>query len=124
MLKQIFYVTVFIAVAVIALFFALLTNERLGLYGVLKAVGGRTRTLFAGLALQAVVLTTIASAVASLLAVLTDRLVPPTAVPFTLTLSGALTAVVSLLLASVFGAAFSLRRITRIDPAQAIGGSL
>ena len=37
-----------IAVVVVALFFALLTVERLALYGVLKAIGARSRTLFAG----------------------------------------------------------------------------
>ena len=47
--NQIIGVTIAIAVVVVALFFALLTVERLGLYGVLKAIGARSRTLFAGL---------------------------------------------------------------------------
>ena len=43
--NQIIGVTIAIAVVVVALFFALLTVERLGLYGVLKAIGARSRTL-------------------------------------------------------------------------------
>ena len=58
--NQIIGVTVAIAVVVVALFFALLTVERLGLYGVLKAIGARSRTLFAGLVVQAVVVTAVA----------------------------------------------------------------
>ena len=58
--NQIIGVTIAIAVVVVALFFALLTVERLGLYGVLKALGARSRTLFAGLVAQAVVVTAVA----------------------------------------------------------------
>ena len=53
--NQILGVTVVIALVVIALFFALLTVERTALYGVLKAIGARSRTIFAGLVVQAVV---------------------------------------------------------------------
>lgn len=45
--------TVAIAGLVVTLFFALLTLERAALFGVLKAVGARTRTLFAGTLAQA-----------------------------------------------------------------------
>ena len=62
--NQIIGVTIAIAAVVVALFFALLTVERLALYGVLKAIGARSRTLFAGLVAQAVVVTTAASIVA------------------------------------------------------------
>ena len=51
--NQILGVTVVIALVVIALFFALLTVERTALYGVLKAIGARSRTIFAGLVVQA-----------------------------------------------------------------------
>ena len=48
--------TFVVAGLVVALFFALLTLERVGLFGVLKAVGASSRTLAAGLALQAVLI--------------------------------------------------------------------
>ena len=46
-----------------ALFFALLTVERIGLYGMLKAIGARSRTLFGGVVTQAIVVTVIASVI-------------------------------------------------------------
>ena len=55
--NQIIGVTVAIAAVVIALFFALLTVERAALYGVLKALGARSSTIFAGLIAQAVTIT-------------------------------------------------------------------
>ena len=61
--------TIAIAGVVVALFFALLTVERLSLYGVLKALGARSSTLFAGVVAQvAVVVTAVASVVAGGLA--------------------------------------------------------
>ena len=53
--NQIIGVTVVIAIVVVALFFALLTVERVGLYGMLKAIGARSRTLFGGVVVQALV---------------------------------------------------------------------
>ena len=46
--NQIIGVTLVIAVVVVALFFALLTVERVGLYGMLKAIGARSGTLLEG----------------------------------------------------------------------------
>ena len=53
MFNQIIGVTLVIAIVVVALFFALLTVERIGLYGMLKAIGARSRTLFGGVVVQA-----------------------------------------------------------------------
>ena len=68
--------TVAIALVVIALFFALLTVERTSLYGVLKALGARSSSIFAGLVLQAVVVTLIAAVVAGTLVVVLDLVIP------------------------------------------------
>ncbi len=46
-----------VAVLVVALFFALLTLERIPLYGVLKAMGSSSRQLFSGVVAQALVIT-------------------------------------------------------------------
>ena len=67
--NQIIYSTLVVVLAVVGLFFSLLTLERLGLYGVLKAIGASTRRLFAGVVLQAVIVAIIAFVVGSLLAV-------------------------------------------------------
>jgi len=119
--NQIIGVTVAIAVVVVALFFALLTVERLGLYGVLKAIGARSRTLFAGLVLQAVVVTAVAVIIAGGLALLLDAVIPPGTIPLDISLRRIVTSAALLLLAAVVGCAFSLRRVLRVDPASAIG---
>jgi putative ABC transport system permease protein len=119
--NQIIGVTIAIGGVVVALFFALLTVERLSLYGVLKALGARSSTLFAGLVAQAVVVTGVASVVAGGLAFLIDALIPPGSIPLDISGGRVLTSAVLLLVAAVVGCAFSLRRVLRVDPAAAIG---
>lgn len=116
-------VTGLIALIVIALFFTLLTVERTSLYGVLKAIGARSRTLFAGLALQAIVVTLIASVIAGGVGLALDAVIPNGALPYQLGALRIVTSVVLLLVAAIVGSGFSLRRVLRIDPASAIGSS-
>ncbi|MEQ8437601.1 MAG: ABC transporter permease [Ilumatobacter fluminis] len=119
--NQILGVTVVIALVVIALFFALLTVERTALYGVLKAIGARSRTIFGGLVVQATAVTLIASAIAGVLVVVLDLLIPPGSIPLYVSVGRILLSVVLLLIAAVIGSAFSLRRVLRVDPASALG---
>jgi putative ABC transport system permease protein len=119
--NQIIGVTLVIAVVVVALFFALLTVERVSLYGVLKAVGARSRTLFGGVMLQAVIVSVIAAIAGGLFALLFDALIPPGALPYELLPRRLLTSSIALMLASIVGSTFSLRRVLRVDPAAAIG---
>ena len=119
--NQIIGVTVAIALVVIGLFFALLTVERTSLYGVLKALGAKSSTIFAGLVAQAVVVTAIAATIAGALVVLLDVLLPPGSIPLLVTPTRILLSVGLLLVAAVLGWSFSLRRVLRIDPASAIG---
>lgn len=121
--NQIIGVTVAVAAIVVALFFALLTVERTALYGVLKALGARSGTLFAGVLLQAVVVTTVAALVGAVIAVVLDLVIPPGAIPYEISPARVLGSAASLLVAAVVGCAFSLRRVLRIDPASAIGGA-
>jgi len=121
--NQIIGVTVVIAIVVVALFFALLTVERVGLYGVLKAVGARSRTLFAGVVIQAVTVALVAAAIGSAFAVVLDRTLPPGTIPYQLLTSRLVISAVALVLAAIVGSAFSLRRVLRVDPASAIGRS-
>lgn len=120
--NQIIGVTVVIAIVVVALFFALLIVERTVLYGVLKALGAGSRTLFAGVVLQAVVVTLVASAVGVAASLALSAVIPPGGIPFLVTPSRLASSVAFLLIAAVAGCAFSLRRVLRIDPAAAIGG--
>lgn len=121
--NQIIGVTVVIAIVVVALFFALITVERVALYGVLKAIGASSRTLFAGVLLQAVVVTLVAGAIGAAAALALDAAIPPGGIPFTTSPGRLLASVAFLLGAAVVGCGFSLRRVLRVDPAIAIGGA-
>ncbi|MEY2959725.1 MAG: hypothetical protein RLZZ01_2293 [Actinomycetota bacterium] len=119
--NQILGVTVVIALVVIALFFALLTVERTSLYGVLKAIGARSGTLFLGLVVQAVAVVAVASVIAGAAVVVLDLVIPPGSIPLSISAARIVTSLVSLLVAAVVGCAFSLRRVLRVDPASALG---
>jgi len=118
--NAIIYSTLTVVLAVVALFFSLLTLERLGLYGVLKAIGASSGRLFAGVVLQAVVVSVIAFVVGSVLALLA-ALSLPAEVPLQLTPGRFVFTFVALVVASVLGSAISLRKVLRVDPASAIG---
>ena len=66
-LIAVIYVTAFVVAVVVALFFALLTLERAGLYALLKATGATDRTLIAGLVLQSLVVAITAYIIGGLL---------------------------------------------------------
>ena len=119
---QIIYSTLVVVLAVVGLFFSLLTIERIGLYGVLKAIGASTRRLFAGVVLQAVIVATLSFVIGSLLA-LAAATALPSKVPLQLTSGRFLFTYIGLLVAAVLGSAISLRRVTRVDPASAIGNA-
>lgn len=120
--NQIIGVTVVIAVVVVALFFALITIERTALYGVLKALGAGSGTLFAGVLLQALIVTLIAAAIASIASLVLAAAIPPGSIPFVATPARLAASTAFLAVAAIVGCAFSLRRVLKIDPATAIGG--
>ena len=121
--NQIIGVTAAIALVVVGLFFALITVERTSLYGILKAIGASSATLFGGVLLQAVLLALLASALGSLAALALDAVIPPGSLPFDITPSRLTINVALMVVAAVAGCAFSLRRVLRIDPAAAIGAA-
>jgi len=120
--QGIIYVTFFVTALVIALFFALLTLERAGLYGVLKAVGASSRHLAAGLVTQAVAVAAIGSAAGAALTAALARGIPAE-VPLQFTTGRSASVAVGIVAAAVLGAAVSFHRLLRIDPASAIGGA-
>lgn len=119
---QIIYTTLVVVLAVVGLFFSLLTIERTGLYGVLKAIGASTRRLFAGVVVQALIVATVSFVIGSLLALIAAAALPAK-VPVQLIPSRFVFTFVGLLVAAVLGSAISLRRVTRVDPAAAIGSA-
>lgn len=120
--NQIIGITAAIGVLVVALFFALITVERIGLYGVLKAIGASSRILFTGVLAQAVTVALIACAIGALLSLLLAAVLPAGSIPFSIGPARILSSTAYLILAAVIGCAFSLRRVLRVDPAAAIGG--
>lgn len=116
----IIYVTLFVAGLVVALFFALLTLERSGLYGVFKAIGASTRQIFAGVVTQSVVVAAVSFAI-GLVVMLGIARVLPAEVPVAIETSRVVQIAVGLVVMSALGAAVSLRRVVRVDPASAIG---
>ncbi len=118
-LSAIINTTFFVVGVVVALFFALVTLERSALYAVLKAIGASTRQLLAGVVVQAVVVAGVALVVGGLLTYLLSLAVPP-GVPVQFEGERAVQVVVGVLVASVLGSAVSLRRVIKVDPADAI----
>lgn len=97
--------------------------EKRELFAALKALGTPTRKLGAGVVVQAL----IASAIGVVIGALASRVlgaVVPEEVPTLFRTETLVTIAIFTLVAGVVGAAFSLRRIARIDPATAIGGTL
>jgi putative ABC transport system permease protein len=117
--NQIIGVTFFVAGLVVALFFAFVTLERSAQYGVLKAIGASSSQIFAGLVVQAVVVTAGALLLGGLLSLGLARLTPPD-IPLQLQPSRAAFVAVGMLVTAVAGGSITLRRVIRIDPASAI----
>jgi putative ABC transport system permease protein len=111
--------TFFVAALVVALFFILLTIERVGMYAVFKAVGASSGQLFGQVVLQAVVIAVVSFVVGALMAVAASSVIP-SQVPLQLSAGRALEVAVGLVVMSSLGSALSLRRVVRIDPATAI----
>jgi len=118
--NAIIYTTFFVAALVVALFFALLTLERIGMYAVFKAMGASSGQVLTQVVVQAVVIATLSFVLGGVLAVIVSSVIPPQ-VPLQLTGSRAIEVVAGLIVMAVLGAALSLRRVVRIDPATAIG---
>lgn len=122
-LNSIIYTALAVAALVVALFFALLVLEKRELFAALKALGTPTSKLGFGVVVQAL----IASALGIVIGALASRAlgaVVPEEVPTLFRNQTLVTIAVFTLVAGVVGAAFSLRRVAKIDPATAIGGAL
>lgn len=120
--NQIIATTFVVAAIVIALFFALITLEKRNQLAILKAVGASSRYLATGILVQALLVGTIGIVIGLLLS-RAVALVLPADVPVTFRSATAVTVGAITLVTAVVGAAFSFRRVTRIDPASALGGT-
>ena len=114
--------TYLVVIVIVALFFALLTLERVALYGMLKAIGASSRQLFLGVVLQAVVIATVAFAIGGTLVALLSA-AAPAQLPLQIQSSRVVASYLILTICAAVGSLLSLRRVSRIDPAQAVGSA-
>lgn len=70
------------------------------------------------------IITLIATVAGAALSFALDALIAPGSIPFEISINRVISSAVLLLIAAVAGCVFSLRRVLRVDPASAIGGSL
>jgi putative ABC transport system permease protein len=110
----------FIAALVMAAFFYIVTLQKTNQFGVLKAIGARTRTLALDLVGQVALLTMAGAAIGAGLANLMAALIPAD-VPFYLSNRVVIVYAVVLVVVAVLGSLLSASRIARVDPLIAIG---
>ncbi len=114
--------TSFLVVGIVtALFFALITLEKRGLIAVLKAIGSTNRSLLGGVILQGLIAGVGGFALGFALSRLIGAVIPPE-VPLTFLTGTAQSLLIATLVMGTLGAALSFRRISKIDPATALGG--
>lgn len=121
-LDGIVYTTFAVAAIVVGLFFALVTLEKRNQYAVLKAIGMSTRTLVTATFMQAVIASLAGFAIGFGLTRLAGLFIPSDVPALFLTRTAVSLLVVTLVMGSL-GAVFSFRRVVRIDPATALGGT-
>jgi putative ABC transport system permease protein len=112
-------VTLTVALVVVGLFLSFMTLERAPLYAVLKAVGASSRQLFVVLMVQVLMITIVAVTAAAGVTYLLTLI--PFELPTTMRPERLIETLVALSLTAVIGSTLSLRKVVRVDPADAIG---
>jgi putative ABC transport system permease protein len=118
-LNMIVWFLVVISGMLFAIFFYMMNVQKMGLYGILKAIGVKTSTLFKMMWTQMVFITVIALAISITLSHVFNKIAPE-GMPFSLTPgSTALLSVVFLMIGFI-GATLSGIQIKKVEPLQAI----
>ncbi|HEY8547501.1 MAG TPA: ABC transporter permease [Acidimicrobiales bacterium] len=112
-------VTLMVALVVVGLFLSFVTLERAPLYAVMKALGASSGQIFFGMVAQVLFITDLALYAAALLTWGLTNL--PIELPTEMRMARFIETAVALRVAAVVGSALSLRRVVRVDPADAIG---
>jgi len=112
-----------IGALVIGVFFYVLTIQKVGQIGVLKAIGASDLFVLRQLMVQVITLSVIGLVIAVPLAWATERALVslPDAVPIAFTSGTFVTTSATLLVTAVLGALFSVRQVIRTDPLIALG---
>lgn len=109
-----------ISAFVLAVFFFVLTLQKSNQFGILKAIGASNSFLGKAIVSQ-VFLLSLVSIVVGILLTYGTALILPEGMPFTLDVKLVVIYAVILLVISVLSSLVSVRKITKIDPLQAIG---
>lgn len=109
-----------IGAMVVGVFFYVLTLQKVGQIGVLKAIGASSWFVFRQLTVQVLLVAVVGIVVALPLTWLTVQVLPG-GVPLLLQQTGVMLSMALLLATSLVGVAFSGRKIASIDPLIALG---
>lgn len=118
-LNMIIWFLVIISGMLFAIFFYMMNVQKIGLYGILKAIGVKTRTLFGMMWSQMLLITAIALVLSVSLSHLFNR-VAPDGMPFDLGLETTLQLSGLFIVIGFIGATLSGIQIKRVEPLQAI----
>ncbi|PFP31063.1 cell division protein FtsX [Bacillus sp. AFS073361] len=109
-----------ISAFVLAVFFYVLTLQKSNQFGILKAIGASNGFLGKAIVSQ-VFLLSLTSIVVGILLSYGTALILPEGMPFTLDIKLVVIYAILLLVISILSSLISIRKITKIDPLQAIG---
>ncbi|MFL0366057.1 ABC transporter permease [Pseudobacillus sp. 179-B 2D1 NHS] len=118
-LNMIVWFLVVISGMLFAIFFYMMNVQKVGLYGILKAIGVKTGTLFKMMWAQMIVIT-VAALILSVVLSQGFTMISPEGMPFSLTLETTMQLSVVFLIIGFIGATLSGIQIKKIEPLQAI----
>ncbi|MEB2301401.1 ABC transporter permease [Lysinibacillus xylanilyticus] len=118
-LNMIVWFLVVISGMLFAIFFYMMNVQKIGLYGILKAIGLKTSKLFKMIWTQMAIITVI-SLILSVALSQVFNLIAPKGMPFTLTIATTIQLSIVFLIIGFIGATISGIQIKKIEPLQAI----
>lgn len=118
-LNMIIWFLVIISGMLFAIFFYMMNVQKIGLYGILKAIGMKTISLFQMIWYQMITITAVSLAISIVLSQ-AFNFVAPEGMPFSLTMGTVLTLSAVFLVVGFIGATISGFQIKKIEPLQAI----
>lgn len=118
-LNMIIWFLVVISGMLFAIFFYMMNVQKIGLYGILKAIGLKTSTLFKMIWTQMAIITMISLVISISLSQLFN-VVAPKGMPFTLAIGTTTQLSIVFLIIGFIGATLSGLQIKKIEPLQAI----
>lgn len=118
-LKMIVWFLVVISGLLFAIFFYMMNVQKIGLYGILKAIGVKTSVLFNMMWAQMIFITVLSLAISITLSQIFN-IIAPEGMPFSLTLETTVTLSLVFIMIGFVGATISGIQIKKVEPLQAI----